>query len=33
VEGLTRRAACFALGVDPPAGVAAAVADVLGSLD
>ena len=33
VEGLTRRAACFDLGVDPTAGVAAAVADVLGSLD
>ena len=33
VETLTRRAACFLLGVDPAAGVAAAVADVLGSLD
>lgn len=33
VEALTRRAACFDLGVDPTAGVAAAVADVLGSLD
>ena len=33
VEALTRRAACFHLGVDPTAGVAAAVADVLGSLD
>jgi hypothetical protein len=33
VEGLTRRATCFDLGVDPRAGVAAAVADVLGSLD
>jgi len=33
VEALTRRAACFLLGVDPTAGVGAAVADVLGSLD
>jgi hypothetical protein len=33
VETLARRAACFDLGVDPTAGVAAAVADVLGSLD
>jgi hypothetical protein len=33
VESLTRRAACFDLGVDPTAGVAAAVADVLGALD
>jgi hypothetical protein len=33
VESLTRRAACFDLGVDRTAGVAAAVADVLGSLD
>jgi hypothetical protein len=33
VEALTRRAACFDLGVDPTAGVAAAVADVQGSLD
>ena len=33
VEALTRRAACFLLGVDPTAGVDAAVADVLGSLD
>jgi hypothetical protein len=33
VETLTRHAACFDLGVDPTAGVAAAVADVLGSLD
>jgi hypothetical protein len=33
VEAFTRRAACFDLGVDPTAGVAAAVADVLGSLD
>jgi hypothetical protein len=33
VEALTRRAACFHLGVDRTAGIAAAVADVLGSLD
>jgi hypothetical protein len=33
VEQLARRAACFDLGVDPTAGVAAAVADVLASLD
>ena len=33
VEALTRRAACFDLGVDPTAGVRAAVEDVLGSLD
>jgi hypothetical protein len=33
VETLARRAACFDLGVDPTAGVAAAVADVVASLD
>ena len=33
VEAMTRHAACFDLGVDPTAGVDAAVADVLGSLD